>query len=107
MLGVNAIRDHANTFPVKIISQETGGSPGNRRKRYRFIGVNPAFQSGQQHIVNAPVQPPKKTALQRGVFLFFPRELLQSMKQRMNDYDIRMKTIDPRRQDQIERNAAK
>lgn len=107
MCSVNAIRDDADIFPTKIFFQVTGGSPRNGGKRDPGIGVNPALQSGQQRVINAPVQPSEKIAVRcRGV-LFFAGKLLQSMEKRMNDYHIRMQAIDSWRQNKIAGHGAK
>ena len=52
------------------------------------------------------MQPPQKSTCGCGVFIGLSRQFPQAVKQRVNNNDVRVKTIDSRRKDQIAVNLA-
>src|SRR5271155_2987659 len=107
MLRVHTVRDHSDIFPLKVLFEEAGSALRDGCKGDLAIGVNSALQRGEQPVVSPAVNPPEKTGMRSWFFLLGARELLQSMKQRMNDHDIRLQTINSRRQHKIVRSTAK
>jgi hypothetical protein len=50
---------------------------------------------GKEAIIGTPVKSAEESAPKRS-FVLFPRKFFQALKQRVHDYDVRVKTIDSR-----------
>src|SRR5271166_66949 len=101
MLRVHGVWDNANILQVEVLPQKIRCAFGNRANSDSRIGVNPALQRSEQSIVGPAVQRSKKTGMRIRLGILLARELLQSMKQRVNDHDIRTEAIDSWRKNQI------
>ena len=73
----------------------------NGRERNCGVRIDAAFQSRKKSVISATMKPSKKTGLCR-IMEFFADKFLESTKERVNNNDIGIQTVDSGRNDKVE-----
>src|SRR5579863_2299779 len=81
LVCIHSIWNDANVIALKVFVQKAGGALRNCRKSDARISVNPAFERGEQIVVNPTMNSPKKTGTGNRSVILVAREFLQSMEQ--------------------------
>src|SRR6266566_4387909 len=98
---VNTIGNDADILPVEIIGEQRGGALGDGGEGNVRVRVDAALQSCQKRVVSAAMETPKKPR-PGGFEFFFAGNFQKTMEQHVNDDDIGVETVNPRRKDEVE-----
>jgi hypothetical protein len=100
MGGVDAIGDNRDILTMKTVAEQRGCSLRDSRQSDFRISVDAPFQVGKKSVIGAPMKTTKKTQA-GGLRLFVAGKFQEAMEKSVNDDQIRVETIYPRRENEI------
>ena len=73
----------------------------NGRERNCAVRIDAAFESRKKSVISATMKPPKKASLSR-IVDFFVGKFLEATKERVDNNDIGIQTVNSGRNDKVE-----
>lgn len=93
-------------MPLEIVAEKLSRALRNASYQNIAIAVDSIFESGKQRVVGPTMDAVKESRLDVCVRIFFLRDLLKTVEQRVHDDDISAETVNARGQDKIESRSA-